>query len=118
MQPEQTPKQKREAATATLTQLVPRGAVVWAIGEPSRTNMSETVRLFTTSKGHPDDGEPTMLELTALVAQLMGKTLTGRCASKTGLRVSGFGLNRRFHIVYQLSLTLYGDGYAITGREF
>ena len=88
-----------------LGELLTHGQMVWTQGEPSRSNLSERVRVFITSDNN-------ILDLTVWVAQALGYS----CNHK-GMYVQGCGLNRRFYVIHNLSRLMYDDGYALTAVD-
>tara|TARA_R110000824_G_scaffold23469_1_gene84066 strand:- start:1830 stop:2144 length:315 start_codon:yes stop_codon:yes gene_type:complete len=97
--------EQKKLAKAMLRELLTQGQMIWTLGEASRSNLSERVRLFITT----DDN---ILDITVIAAQALGYS----CNLK-GMYVQGCGLNRRFYAVHNLSRLMYEDGYALTAVE-
>lgn len=96
-------KQDREEATASLRELCPEGSKVYCIvRHVSRSGMSRCIDCYVIR-----DNE--LIWISGYASKAMGMTLT-----QNGIRVGGCGMNMCFALVYDLSRTLYRDGYKLT----
>lgn len=99
---------KIEAKTR-LKKMLPRGSKVYTVlRHRSRSGMSRTIQLIGFDK---KDGRQLQYGYNAAI--LLGWRYD---RDADGVKVSGCGMDMGFHLVYELSSALYGDGYAIKGE--
>lgn len=102
-----TTARKSECREALLKILKPGDTVYTVIRSVSRSGMSRRLDLYTIQENSPRF-------LTTLTADLLGLSYgTEAWAKGAGLRVGGCGMDMGFHVVYELSHALFGNGYAL-----
>lgn len=98
----------RQASIETLRALLPPGSVVsTALVHVSRSGMYRVFRPIITA-----DGEPCDISWHVLRAGIGSKPRSGGA----GVGMSGCGMDMGFALVYELSRTLYPDGFPCTGE--
>lgn len=105
---------ERNDATAELFEMLEPGDTVCTIlRHVSRSGMSRRISLVICK----DDGWPT--DITWLAARAMGEPVKsrGQYVQDAGMYVSGCGMDMGFHLVYNLSRTLWPNGFDCVGRE-
>lgn len=109
----ETKTNKRAEAIAKLREILKPGDTVYCIlRHVSRSGMMRRLDVY-----KPDtdaDGKPWQRYLTALVADALGYKLR---RDENGIRVSGCGMDMGWHVVFNLSATLYPDGFGCTGKR-
>ena len=102
-------KAAREEAKERLLDILKPGDTVFTIlDNVSRSGMQRTIRLVLIKTD--DDGKPFTLHPNYLASQLLGYRQAKR---SDGLVVGGCGMDMGFHLVYSMSMALFGDGYAL-----
>lgn len=102
-------KAEAEEAKERLRKLLPEGSTVYTVlRHVSKSGMSRRIDLYTIG----EDRKP--IFLTGWAACAMGDSWDRK---NGGIRVPGCGMDMGFHLVYNLSATLYGatnrGGYAL-----
>lgn len=88
------------------------GSTVYAvIRSVSASGMSRTMSFYVA--GTDGDGRPDVSNVTWHVAQILGYTLRDSRYGERVIRVHGTGMDMVFAVVYDLSMTLFGNGYAL-----
>lgn len=111
-------KADRDAAIARLRDWIKPGDTVYTILESvSRSGMSREIRVLVPYQNAPEDVARGRLPIDFIhpnhaVSQALGI----RQGKRDGLIVGGCGMDMGFHLVYELSATLYGSGYACLGK--
>lgn len=114
--PTKAEKAARKAnATEVLHRLFPKGSTVHTIvTRVSASGMSRNIMVFATEKY--DDHEHNWGEIFD-VSWAVAAVLDWKFDQKNGgVKVGGCGMDMAFHLVYELSAELYGDGYALSKR--
>lgn len=97
---------ERAEAVAKLRELLPPGATVCTIlRHVSRSGMSRSISVVVDGPDGPTDVD-------WLVRKALGMTFDRNHA---GLKVSGCGMDMGFYLVYNLSATLYPQGFGCIG---
>lgn len=97
----------RDEAISTLKDLVPQGSTVWCVLEHvSQSGMTRDIKLFVIRDND-------LWHLSYYVEQA---GLYKRAKGRDGVRIGGCGMDMGFAIVYDLAMTLYGDGYCLSHR--
>lgn len=90
---------EREAARETLREYFPPGSTAYTIlRHVSRSGMSRSISVIVI------DNENEPIDVSFLVARLLGWRLDHE---RGGVKVSGFGMDMGFHLVYEMSCALY-----------
>lgn len=99
--------ERQEAKERLLEWLKPGDTVYTILRHRSRSGMSRVIGVVLLKDGvdlHPNYA----------VSKFLGWNL-GK-ADRDGISVSGCGMDMGFHLVYELSQGLFGDGYALKQR--
>ena len=91
-------------ARETLAYLKPGDTVYTIVRHVSRSGMSRSIGLVSFGKGFP-------MHPNWAAACMLGWTVDRN--GRDGVRVQGCGMDMGFHLVYELSAALFGDGYAL-----
>lgn len=103
-----TDKAERARALETLRDQVKPGATIHTIvTHVARSGMSRSIRLFLIRDGSP-------WEISWLAACAMDDRIDQK---NGGIKVSGAGMDMGFHLVYNLSRTLFPDGFGCIGED-
>lgn len=98
--------EEKSQSLAKLREWLPPGATVQTIlRHCSRSGMSRSISLVAQVGGE-------LIDLDYHAARAMGDSIDNRHG---GLRVSGCGMDMGFHLVYNLSATLYPEGFGCIG---
>jgi hypothetical protein len=102
---------KDDSAVYLKTILHPGDEVKTILRNCSRSGMSRRISLVVAVDGDVQD-------ITFHAARAMGENIKqGRCyVQDGGLVVSGCGMDMGFHVVYNLSQTLFPDGFGVEGK--
>lgn len=100
----QAEKEKQEAIEQLRKWLKPGDTVYTVLRHVSRSGMQREISLYVIK-----DGEPQWLDGWA------SKALGERIGKREGLVVGGCGMDMGFHLVYNLSRTLWPDGFGCVG---
>ena len=106
-----TKTQKEEAKNTLLEMLKPGECVYTILDRVSPSGMMREIRLVLLKID--DKGEVYTLHPNHSASILLG---VPRSKKGDGLRVKGCGMDMGFHLVYELSYALFGDGYALKHR--
>ncbi len=102
--------EREEAKTRLLEWLKPGDTVHTILEHVSSSGMQRTIRLVVLKVD--DNGKPYALHPNYNASQLLGIRQANKRAGD-GLVVRGCGMDMGFHLVYELSGALFGDGYAL-----
>lgn len=95
-------KSGRQEAIARLREWVKPGDTLYTnLKHVSRSGMQRTIQIIKI-----ENNEPTYIGWTA--AEALGWSYDGR---REGVKVAGCGMDMGFHLVYELSATLFPGGY-------
>ncbi len=98
---------ERESARETLRDILKPGMTVYTVlRHVSRSGMSRQIDVI-----HMQDGSPRWLS--RLVSKAVGIPFSEK---KESLTVGGCGMDMGFHVVYELSSALYGQGFECIGE--
>lgn len=99
---------EQNEARETLRRLFPPGSTVYTVlRHVSRSGMSRSISVL-----HQDaDG---ISDVSYLVARALGEKLD---RERGGVKVAGCGMDMGFSLVYNLSATLYPDGFGCVGED-
>jgi len=96
----------------SLRKRLPAGKAVYCVlRHVSQSGMMREISFFALAADGPD-GEPTILDITVSVGELLG----WKIGKHDGLRISGCGMDMGFYAVSRLSRKLYGDDYKLEKR--
>ena len=99
-------------ARQSIERYAPKGTRVTAIvTHVSKSGMSRRIRFFVPAQRQ--DGTLHIAELTHAFAIVNGYTIKDD-GNGYGLNVHGAGMDMRFHVIYNVSLSVYSDGYALS----
>ena len=109
-------KADRDEALAVLRKWIKPGDTVYTVlDHVSRSGMSRIIRVVLLQTG--DDGKPVDLHPNWAVGKVLGLSHGKRNGRELdGLRVDGCGMDMGFHLVYNLSRTLFRDGFGCIGE--
>lgn len=97
---------EREEAIALLRETLKPGSTVYtSVAHVSRSGMSREIKLYAIEGGEP-------AWLSGLVARAVGL----RLGKRDGVIMGGCGMDMGFAAVYELSATLYPDGFGCVGE--
>lgn len=92
--------------------LRPGTEVYTSISHVSKSGMSRSIKLYYM---YVDiDEKPHIREISYLASQAMNDKLDNK---NGGIKVQGCGMDMGFHIVYNLSYTLYPEGFLCVGEK-
>lgn len=99
---------ERDAAVAELREMFPAGSTVHTVlRHVSRSGMSRSISVVVCDS----DG---IRDVSYLVARALGDRID---RDRGGVKVGGCGMDMGFHLVYNLSATLYPDGFQCCGER-
>lgn len=105
-------KSERDEALARLREWYPKGSTVYTIlRHRSRSGMQRIIGLVALRA--EDDGSIVDRHPNYAASVVLGMTAD---KNRDGIKVGGCGMDMGFHVVYELSGALYGDGYALKHR--
>ena len=101
------PKDRIDTARDQLMRLCPPGTTVYTVlNSVSRSGMSRDIKMYVIVDGAPQ-------WIAGYAAVLLGEKVTPR----DGIKAGGCGMDMGFHLVYNLSMTLYPTGHGCTGED-
>ena len=103
-------REKEEAKQRLLEWLKPGDTVYTIVERVSRSGMSRNIRVIVFLGDRASDS----VHPNYAVATLLG--WPWKKGWHDSIRVSGCGMDMGFHLVYELSHELFGDGYALKQR--
>ncbi len=106
-----TKAEQSEAREKLLKWLQPGDTVYTVLEHVSRSGMQREIRVIIAKTD--DDGQPYHLHPNYAVAALRGD----RVGKRNGIVVDGCGKDMGFSIVYNLSATLFPDGFKCIGKK-
>lgn len=99
-------KQEQAEAREQLRKMINPGDKVYTIlRHVSRSGMTRWISCIIIKDGQP-------LDCTYRVAKALGWSVDTH--NHEGVQVNGCGMDMGFHLVYELSYVLFGDGYSLT----
>lgn len=106
-----TKKTKREESLEKLRKWMPKGSTVYTIlRHVSRSGMQRVIGVVVIDHANGTSSEPIVFHPNHAVASVLDWSMHPKI---DGVKVSGCGMDMGFHLVYQLSSVLHGDGYAL-----
>jgi hypothetical protein len=100
-------EQKSNALKWLHAHLKPGDTVYTTIHHVSRSGMSRSISLHIVNAGEIGD-------ISGFAAHAMGSTMDHK---RGGIKVGGCGMDMGFHLVYNLSRTMFPDGWACVGKD-
>jgi hypothetical protein len=105
-------KEERDNALASLRKFVKPGDTVYTIlRHVSRSGMQREISLY--ARWGDDDGTGGLQWLDGWASKVLGE----RIGKREGLVVNGCGMDMGFHLVYNLSYTLWPEGFGCVGEK-
>jgi hypothetical protein len=107
----QAKEREHQEACQQLRELFPAGSTVYCIVRSvSRSGMSREISFFTS--GTDRNGKSEVYCIDWLVCRALDVHL-----GKSGVKVSGCGMDMGFHVVYNIGRVIYRDGFHCTQQQ-
>ena len=94
----------KEEAIEQLKEAIKEGDTLWTqLHHVTKSGMTRYIGVRLLKDDYPYD-------YTYLVSKALGRNTSDKYS---GIKIEGCGMDMGFHLIYELSHALYGDGYAI-----